>query len=194
MVLGRIIAKRSLKKFRKITVSNLKKSNVLLSSSILVEDKSLKSTIECSQYLMVNSLDLFILSFNYLSTKENWDKVLFSRIMALYIIDFYDTIFPLIGRDLVHEVEKFSDSKTIDSIKLITKKISKIKKESESKLKHIRNVTIGHKSNSGNYLFEQIEKIDHKEINNFSTELTGLMTKLSSQLVEILKSYRDKKY
>lgn len=189
MGLGKIIANRSFGKYRKLTESNLKRSRDFLESNNFAKDKSLKVTIECSEYLMINTYDLFVLSFNYLASKSNWDKILYSRIIALYLVDFYEKIFPLIGKDVISEVNHIADKKTVETIKLICKKIAKIKNESEDNLRHIRNVTIAHKSNSGNHLLDEINKIDHKRINDYVSEITGLMTNLSNQLTDILKSY-----
>jgi len=189
MGLGKFIANRSFKKYRKITESNLKRSQDFLKSSILANDKTLRVSIECSEYLMINMYDLFVLSYNYLASKNNWDKILYSRIMALYLIDFYEKIFPLIGKEVITEVDHIADIKTVESIKLICKRIAKIRNESQDNLRYIRNLTIAHKTNSGNHLLDEINKIDHKRINDYVSELTGLMTKLSNQLTDILKAY-----
>jgi hypothetical protein len=193
MGLSRILANRSFNKYRRVTEYNMKRTQIFLKSETFAKDKSIIVTLECSQYLMINAYDLFVLSYNYLSSKKDWDKILFARIMALYLIDFYEKIFPLIGKDLISEINNFSNIETLNAIKIIGKRISKIKTESEVNLRQIRNVTIAHKSNSGSYLMDQIYNIDHKVINDYASELTGLMTDLSTQLTKILKSYSKKR-
>jgi hypothetical protein len=189
MGLARIIANRRLSKYRIITESNLKRSQVFLKSNKLANDPSLRLTIECSEYLMINSYDLFVLSYNYLASKRIWDKLLYSRIIALYLIDFYDKIFPLIGKEVIPEIKNITDSKTIETMKLLCKKISAIKIKSESTLRHVRNVTIAHKTNSGFQLYDEIYKIEHKTINDYASDLSGLMTSLNAQLTDVLRSY-----
>lgn len=189
MSIGKIIGTIYLNKYRKLTEANLLRTQLYIRTRRDSESKSLIVTLELAQILNINAYDLYILSFDYCSTKKTWDKIFYARIMAVCLSDFFDKIFGLIGKDLLTELESISAIESIYQVKDTAKKLSTIKKDIEGKLKSIRNITLAHKTTVGSDLYSEIQSIDHHEIYASTSKVLSLMNFLNSHIIEILKRF-----
>jgi hypothetical protein len=188
MSISKIIGTHFLNKYRKLTEENLIKTQLFLRSSTNRESKVLIVTLELAQILNINAFDLYILSYNYCSSKKTWDKIFYARIMAVCLSDFFDKIFHITGKDLLTELESINATETINQVKGTMKNLSTIKKDIEGKLKNIRNITLAHKTLIGSDLFAEIEGIDHHEIYDCTSKVLSLINFLNTHILEILRN------
>jgi hypothetical protein len=188
MIFSRLVATIYFKNKRKLLERNLKKSQNFLKGAINYKLSHVKITVECAQYVQINSYDLLILSYNYLKAKENWDKCLHARTIAVYIVDFFDNIFPIIGQAFLKKIEFIIEEETIKKFKELNREVSELKRKYDKKLRSIRNITIAHKAKIGSDLYHEINTINHKEVYDIASELTKLITLFNRNITVVLNS------
>lgn len=149
------------------------------------------SLYNSSIYISIFDMDISVLSEKYILAKREYEKKLFSRIIALTIIEFLDDINPLLGRDLSRQLNEFKQEKYVKPVREITKKFAKYKNENEEFLRAIRNNTIAHKNKNALQLHKFITEVDSKRIYNLAIELKKITTEFNNLSTKIIYSIID---
>lgn len=152
------------------------------------------SLYNVSIYTSIFDMDTFILSERYVLAKRDYEKKLFSRTLALTIIEFLDDINPLLGRDLSNQLAQAKLNSYIQPLRNISKKFAKYKTDNEKYLRVIRNKTIAHKSTNALELHKFISEIDDDKIyqlvidlKDITNEFTKLTTKIIYSIIDFMK-------
>lgn len=148
---------------------------------------SFKSLFNVCLYATLTNADLMLLIEKFRLSKRNYEKSLFSRLIALSIIEFIDDINVLLGRDLTKELTNKNFIEFIPIFKRINKKYSEIKKNHESLLRKIRNNTIAHKSKDSLKLINYIYDLDTEQIYELGEEVFFITNSLTVETVKVLQ-------
>ncbi len=167
--------------------------------SLILQNKKYKtdffnSLYNVSIYTSIFDMDTSILSEKYVLAKRDYEKKLFSRTLALTIIEFLDDINPLLGRDLSNQLAQAKLNSYIQPLRNISKKFAKYKTDNEQYLRVIRNKTIAHKSTDALELHTFISEIDDERIyqliidlKDITNEFTKLTTKIIYSIIDFMK-------
>ncbi len=184
--------------FMKIKARNVFSKNVIsLENSIRVQKEAIEllqktdikdfdSLYNLSLYSALGNLDLLILLKNVLRAKRKYEKALFARLLALTIIEYMDDINPLIGHDLLNELNNNNLSEFTINFKSINKRYSTIKKNNERLLRQIRNTTAAHKSTDSLKLINYIEQLNIPQIISLGIEIIKIMNDLTNETIKLI--------
>ncbi len=148
--------------------------------------------LKCAQYTLVNSYDIIILLARYKKSKNEWDKILFSRILATYLYDLFQNIFVVFRIDRISEIDLSENQALSKKIKGVLKLFSKKRNESEHMLQKVRNLTLAHKDIDAFNLFKEIDQIDHDKIYNISVDLLPYTNDLILSIMGLLTAENKK--
>ena len=139
-------------------------------------------------YSAIAQADLTLLTEKYNLSKRDYERLLFGRLIALFIIEFIDDINSLIGRDLLRELDKMNYfSSFIPPFKDINKQFSILKKNNDKMLRRIRNNSTAHKSKDSFLLHENVYGIDAQSILLLSVDVLNLSNRITIESEKIVR-------
>lgn len=138
-------------------------------------------------YTSLAHSDIVLLAERIRLTERRFEKLLYSRLLAMIMIEFLDDINRLIGKEFVKELEKNGFNDTIQIFKDIAKQYSKIKNDNESLLRTLRNSTAAHKENDALKLVNMVYNIDSSSILNIGIDIINVTTQLIRQTTVVVE-------
>lgn len=178
----------------RICENTLKNNSLILKSLNELGIYDFDKIINCDQYLIISSHDLKLLTRNYVISRNNWERILNARLIAVYIYDFFCNYEKLLNKHYYKELSIISDNTVIKKIKEINKSITEYRKLIKEKIDRIRHDTMAHKTRDGSKLYENINNINHQEIHKnglkimeFLTELHLIYNSIHEEIAENLK-------
>jgi hypothetical protein len=108
--------------------------------------------------------DFAILFERYMLASREYEKTLYARILAVTVIEYLDDVNNLLGRDLIHDLEKVGFVDFIPTFKNLNKQLSAFKKSHGRLLRTIRNTAMAHKAKSAEALYSSVYQLDHEPI------------------------------
>ena len=141
------------------------------------ENSKYDNTFNVIIYSALANSDMLILSTAIMTTNRKFEKLLFSRMLALILIEYLSDINSLLGKSF-KELKGGVFDESVNEIKVIGKKLAAIKNANESLLRVLRNETAAHKSKDSLDLVNQIYKIDCRSMCDLSVNVTNINNEL----------------
>ena len=149
--------------------------------------RNYSSFFKASLTVGLTTYELGILIDRFFKANKKFEKGLFTRLLALTIIEFLDNINKITVRDLISDLEKNDMTSCIDPIKRVGKKFSRLKSNNESYLREVRNFSAAHRLKDSYQMIQFISKLDVMQILNLSAEVIEVAGELTKEVTEILE-------
>ena len=138
--------------------------------------------------------DMVLLAERLRLADRRLEKVMYSRLLSMIMIEFLDDINRFIGKEFLKELERNNHNSEVEYFKSISKQYSTIKSENGAALRALRNSTAAHKEDDALKLLNLMYNINSSEISQIAVkviEVTGLLVRQTTSVMEkILEDIR----
>jgi len=142
-------------------------------------------------FYRLSFLDIALLLKNFLTSKADLEKKIYAKMLVLNLYEFTEDIPQIFGKDFKDALSILNNNELLDELKNIKKTIQKIKSESHTYLKEIRNTVVGHKDHNTFIQVEVLDKIDFDKVERYCMTIYVLYLSLDTfekRIREITKS------
>lgn len=145
-----------------------------------------------SQFCTLFNYDLSVLLHDLHFAKSEWKGRLYTRVIVLSIVEFFEDIGQLLGKKFRERISLINNQKVdIEKFNLIAKELNNMRLKHEKALRQIRNAVIAHKEHNTMRQIEIIGELDVGAINLLSIDIMRWLTsfiKFSTDLINAMKS------
>jgi len=143
--------------------------------------------INAFAFYRLSFLDIALLFKNFLTTKADLEKKIYAKMLVLNLYEFLEDIPQIFGKDFKDSLSILNNNELLDEFRNIKIDIQKIKSESHTYLKEIRNTVVGHKDHNTFIQVAVLDKIDFNEIETYCLTIYNLYLSLDTLEKKIRK-------
>jgi len=115
-------------------------------------------------FFRLSFLDIMVLNISYFKTKDELEKQVFAKLLALSFYEFFQDVPRIFGKQFLQSFERYKTPSSESELRYFQRLLNKMKELSIDELKLIRNETAGHKEQNSLRQIETLSKINFHHI------------------------------